>query len=155
MLQVPDEQLIVRRPEDDENKPKLVNILASLALTFSHRFVAVFISALLLDSLQMNNPWTSGLEFDSNKLPVKYVGWHVRTQNGESKASYTPDIHRYIIQEPAKVVCPAFEAATNAAKSTCPELFLDKVDIFVSSNRYRCVQNLVARSSNRVLSSCY
>lgn len=92
---------------------------------------------MLLQSLEENDPWVSGnglTEWEGR--PENYIGWHIRTPHGESKRSYSPNIHKYILQEPTELVCSAFEVATAAVKTTCPELFMGDMKVYISSTRY-------------------
>lgn len=88
-----------------------------------------FVSSFLVQSLEMNSPW-------SERRPDKYVGWHIRTSHGETNTSWSPDVHKYILQESAEVICPAFETATEAVRMACHDPFADDIGIFISSTRY-------------------
>lgn len=104
----------------------------------TQRFAIItLVSSLLLQSLDEYNPWVTrhGLN-ELKRSPNNYIGWHIRTPHGESKLSYSPNIHTYILQESAELVCSAFEEATAGIRTTCPQLFMDDMEIYISSTRY-------------------
>jgi len=71
------------------------------------------------------------------RSPDAYLAWHIRTvDQGERARDYDANVHVYMITEPPEVVCSTFEEATTAFLASCPSLFSDEIDVFISANRF-------------------
>lgn len=96
----------------------------------------------MMDSMEEHSPWQA-VGGDSARLTnrTEYIAWHIRTSEGETVKSYLPDVHRYVIQEPATVVCPTYMVATEdviQAVYKCPSshgMDIEALPVYISSNR--------------------
>ena len=100
------------------------------------RHIFVF-SAALVERLAELSPWKSMNDASQpTTSPDQYAAWHIRTVDpGERARDYDPNVHIYMITEPAPVVCSAFEEVTAGFLASCPSLFPGGLDVFLSANR--------------------
>ncbi|CAB1104555.1 unnamed protein product [Ectocarpus sp. CCAP 1310/34] len=108
----------------------------------------------IMASLDANNPWTPA-GFGSR--PAEYVAWHIRTSNGETKESFSPDVHQYIFNgQTSAAVFPLFLSATSFAEKACPKLYHDNIPImpvYISSNSKTMSRNCTALAAENKIQS--
>ena len=97
-----------------------------------------FGSAKLMGRLEEVSPWKSTSEDSlSYDPPDAYVAWHMRTVDPADRAQgYKANVHTYMITEPSTVVCPVYHNATTAFRASCPSLFPEDIDVYLSANRF-------------------
>eukprot|EP00903_Cladosiphon_okamuranus_P020134 g18487.t1 len=79
----------------------------------------------MIQSKAAHSPWiaTDGTPRD-DLHPTKYVAWHIRTSDGETSSSFSPETHRYIFHgQRSEEVFPMFLAATEGSEYRCPSAF--------------------------------
>lgn len=86
-----------------------------------------------------HSPWeNAGAAWGTTASSV-YVGWHIRTSEGESARSFDPNVNRYIFHgQPSSTVFPLYLSAMDEAAGRCPEMLpggIRDMPVYISSNR--------------------
>eukprot|EP00904_Undaria_pinnatifida_P001892 jgi/Undpi1/11703/HiC_scaffold_36.g13998.m1 len=109
----------------------------------------------MMDSMEEHSPWKAvGGESARLTNRTEYIAWHIRTSEGETAKSYLPDVHRYVIQEPATVVCPTYMVATEdviQAVYKCPSshgMDIEALPVYISSNSKRMAKECTLEAAD-------
>lgn len=93
----------------------------------------------MVSSIEAHTPWEGAVHGLVAARGTPYSAWHIRTSEGESPRSYSPDRNVYIFnnQSPANI-CPLFISTKDTVRAACPSLAATQgrpMPVFIASNR--------------------